>query len=586
MIKKITFLMLAALTLTVSASADDNLTFNWAHSVDGETTAGDNVNGVYKAADGNYFAVTTFGTTSSALNVKVDGETLTDASGNAIEGSHYTGTSNNANLLLQKVDAQTGSIAWFVYTKKGDVDNSYTPVAATADGGVVIAVKCRAWVEADGLDNLLEVVDAQGNTTTVKDMGTVSGEYRYLIVKLNADGKLEWTRLIAGLLVNKGEKIDESYTSALKSATKNNLYVYGMDVDEEGNIYLCGNFRTKMSLKDKEGKVVTLVAKNNSSWTGDSQTVMGDLFLLKLTNEGYIDKSLTAEGTASCAFFDNVVYNNGNLYLNGRVKGDGTEMTVGGKAVNASADFQTMIVASVKASDLTVNYLKTFTSVANKSNKFVLQNKNAQFVGGSVYFTGLINGGWAKEGSTEAFLNTGATQLKGYVLKLDPETGDVQNSYVKTDGGIGGFFGVYVGTNNTYAFGYDMGSGAILSKISNSTYTANDTTICTFGTVALLGKPLIDGDNFVMINRGKSTATFAGTDKSFKCTNWGLVYYSYKINDEVSSVSNIAANKGVGNYDVYTVGGVLLKKADTYEAAVKGLAKGIYIIGGQKVTVE
>lgn len=196
MIKKITFLMLAAMTLTVSASADDNLTFNWAHSVDAQTSGGDNVKGIYKATDGNYFAVTSFGTTSTALNVTVDGETLTDASGNAIEGSPYTGTSNNGNFLLQKVDAQTGSISWFVYTKKGDVENGNTLVAATSDGGVVIAAKCRAWVKEAGYDNLLEIVDASGATTTVKDMGTQSGEYRYLIVKLNADGKLEWTRLL------------------------------------------------------------------------------------------------------------------------------------------------------------------------------------------------------------------------------------------------------------------------------------------------------------------------------------------------------------------------------------------------------
>lgn len=393
---------------------------------------------------------------------------------------------------------------------------------------------------------------------------------------------------IAGLLVNAGEKIDNSYDNAVTSATKNNFYVYGMDVDTDGNIYLCGNFRTSMLLKNESGTADTLVAKNNKSWTGDSQKTVGDLFLLKLTSEGYLSKSLTAEGTASCAFFDNVVYNDGNLYLNGRVQGDGTAMTIGGQTVNASESYQTMIIASVKASDLSVNYLKALTSVANSASKFQLQNKNVQFVDGSVYFTGSVNGGWSKEGSTETFLdNTTSKQYKGYVLKIDPATGDVQNSYVRTDGGIGGFFGVYVGTNNTYAFGYDMKAGALLQKIDNSTYAAGDTTnICTYGTVAVCGKPLMDGENFIMMNRGKGTATLHGTETSFLTNTWGSVYYSYKINDATSTVSSIAADKGIGNYDVYTVSGVLVKKADTYENAVKGLAKGLYIIGGQKVTVE
>ena len=59
---------------------------------------------------------------------------------------------------------------------------------------------------------------------------------------------------------------------------------------------------------------------------------------MKLDKNGYFTKSLLADGTASCAFFDKMVYADGKIYVNGRVQGDGSAMTLGGKAVNASSE--------------------------------------------------------------------------------------------------------------------------------------------------------------------------------------------------------------------------------------------------------
>lgn len=585
--KKIFSVALAAFAFAAVANADDNLTFNWAHVVDGATSAGDNVIGMVKAADGDYYVATTFGTTSSALNVNFDGETLTDASGNAIEGSPYTGTSNNANMLLQKVSPETGDVQWYIYTDKGYIEQGYTKMAASSDGGMVIAAKTRAWVADAGMDNLLEIVDATGATTTIKDMWTKSGEYRYIVFKVTSEGKLDWARLISGLCIDKGEMLKDGETTALKQATKDNCYVYGMTLDSNDNIYLCGNFRTELYFKKSDGTVVTLTANNNTGWTGDSQKVVGDLFLAKLDKNGYYTSSLTAEGTAACAFFDNIAYGDGILYLDGRIQGDGTTMTVGGKEVTASSDYQTMIMASVNASDLSVNYLNTLTSVANSASKFILQNKSAQQIDGYTYYTGMINGSWQKQGSTDLLIdNSTSTKLKGYVLKVDNATGEVKKAYVKDDGGIGGYFGVYVGTEYTYAYGYDMNVGAIITILKNDYYSKLETkTICTYGTVANCATPIIDGDNFVMMNRGKSSASFLNTDKTFATTNWGTVYYSYKIDDTATDINTVAADTQDA-YDVYTIDGVRVKNASNYEEAVNGLPKGIYIVGGKKVVVK
>ena len=134
--KKFTLLLAAFMLLMVSAQAQSPLTFQWAHSVDGNTTGGDNIIGMCKSSDGNYYVATNFGSSSSqtdAMSVWFDGKKMGDSYG-IWEGSPYTGTSQNGNLVLQKV-AKDGSVIWSTVTTKGDVDHSSTQMAPTSDGG-------------------------------------------------------------------------------------------------------------------------------------------------------------------------------------------------------------------------------------------------------------------------------------------------------------------------------------------------------------------------------------------------------------------------------------------------------------------
>lgn len=533
--KKFTLLLFAILSLTMGVNAQSPLTFQWAHSVDGNTSAGDNVLGMCKSSTGGYFVATAFGSSSSqtdALGVWLDGEESDE-----IEGSPYTGTSQNNNLVLQKV-ATDGTIEWTAFTDKGDVDNTATQIAATPDGGAILAVKCRAWVEAVDLKNLLEYESPNGETQ-VKNGNPVKGEYKYVILKVNSEGEVDWCRVISGLVKTDADT---------GRSTVDNAYINGLTVDEQGNIFISGNYRTELNIpKDANGNVETLVAKNSllwdgkaaAAWTGDPQMVVGDLFLIKLDSNGYFVKSLLADGTAKCAFLDNVVCNDGKLYLTGRVQGDGTAMSIGGKSLTASADYQTQILLSVNTSDLTVNYLNALTSVPNSSNRFVIQNKSAQYLNGKVYFTGLLNGGLRNEGATSDLINNNGTLLKGYVLQLDPTTGSVSNAAIRTAGGIGGFFGVYENSSSLYAFGYDFSAGAVLVPIDKSTFTVGTaTTVCSFGTVANAVMPIVDGSNVILANRGgkarvtDNVASFYGTDFTLgNIKYWGSVYYSFKVSE-------------------------------------------------------
>lgn len=578
--KKFTLLLFAILSLTMSLNAQSPLAFQWAHSVDGATTAGDNVMGMCKSSDGYYYIATNFGTstTQKALNVWFDGELLKNEHG-AYEGSPYTGNSQNGNMLLQKV-AKDGSVVWTTFTKKGDVDHA--EVAPTSDGGLIVALKCRAWVKEAGLENMLCYVDATESETNITG-DQVESEYRYLIMKITKTGTIEWYRKITGLVK----------TDGVKQPTKNNIYVYGLVVDENDNIYLAGNFRTEMYLNKSDGTKATLVAKSSvDTWDGNSQKTVGDMFLVKLDSKGYYLNSIVNNGIVNCAFLDKVAYNNGKLYLDGRVRSVGNDITFGGVKVNASKDFQTQLLLSVNTEDLSVNYIKSLTSVENVQKRFVIQNKSAQYLNGYVYFTGLLNGSWKQESESENIVtNHSSNQLKGYVLKMNPETGRIEKAAVRTDGGIGGFCGVYEGAEKLYAFGYDFSGGAIVAPINKNTYAVETPIIvCTYGIVGNATTPIVDGENFVMANRGKSAASFYGTDKKFEnLKNWGSVYYSYKMSDVISTGINRPTASGIDSdaiVDVYTIGGVKVKSGVAASNATEGLAKGIYIVNHKKVIVK
>ena len=403
-------------------------------------------------------------------------------------------------------------------------------------------------------------------------MWTSASEYRFLILKIDADGKLVWSRLAFGDVQFKNEVLSDAV------AVKDNAKINSCVVDEAGNVYLAGNFTTSLYFKKEDGTLATLVSKNNSKWDGKASTY-GDLFLVKLDANGYFVNNLGTDGTAKLAMFDKMVYNDGKLYLNGRVQSDGAVLKVGDKEVSASTTAQTQILASVNTSDLSVNYVNVLAS----EGAVTIQNKNAQFVNGKVYFTGLLKGTWLN--GSEKLVST--TALNGYVLEMDPATGNI--SHAVTSGN--GIFGIYANDKVIYAFGY-AASKAVLTPISVDTWKAETAIpVCTYGTIAIMGTPAIDGDNLVMMTRGGKArsnvdATFAGTDKTFNLYAWGVVYFSYNLNSSTSGINSAKVNTEKTMVDVYTIDGIFVKKANSLDEAKQGLEKGIYIFGDQKIIIE
>lgn len=577
--KKITYIMFALLAVTISASADENpVTFNWAHSIDGNTKSGDNIIAMCKSSDGSYFVASSFGSSTNAekypegdaQTCKFDGETMTYANGNEVKGSAYTGTTHASNLVLQKVAAD-GTVTWTSYATFTDMLPGESHMAATSDGGVVLALKIYRSESEDIMSYWKPTATAE---ESVSNSSPKKNTYFCYVLKIKSDGTLSSKRPIFST--------DNTKT--------NPIYINSITVGNKDSIFVSGNYRAIMKIGSQ-----TFTPKNVENWDGDSQKNVGDAFIIGMTSTAMYKTKLMAEGSADFACFDKMTYNNGTLYLNGRVQ-NASGMTLGGKEVNASGDNQTEIFASVSAGKMSVNYVKALTSVANNKDQFVLQNKGVQYLDGKLYYTGSINGSWAQDGTT-ILDNASTGQLRPYVLQVDPETGTVEKAAVRTEGSIGNFYGVYVGEKNyLYAYGYDMTSGAILAPINKESYeVSSPIVLCKYGTVADATQPIVDGKNLIMANRGgngsstENTATFYGTDKSFTGLNyWGSVYYSYTINDvdNPTGISeNIAAPESA-TVDVYTIGGIRVKSGVSANEATQGLTKGIYIIGNKKVVVK
>lgn len=572
-----------------AANATSKFTYNWSHVVDGPTKAGDNVIALKKSldADGNYLAMTAWGShTTDGRNLSVDGQTLDAPDGKGIiTGSPYTGTSMNTNLLLQKLNPGSGSPVWSVFTCHGDVDAGSSSMAATNDGGAVMFVKIRRTLNLDACDTLVSLVDAHGDTLSIKgnDPDVKTHVYEGIILRVNTDGKFLWSKGV-------------SLPATLPDGTKatNAFYFYSACTDGDGNLYVCGNYRNAMTLACADGTAITLTPQNIVGWDGDSQGTVGDAFLIKLDADGNYVDNLTTSGAAKSVFFDNVAYSDGKIYIQGHLTGDGsTTLTLGDKAFTPGM-FADELLASVNT-DLSVNYAKVFTATASTDKKHTTQNKAIQMIDGSVYLFGLVKGGFADGTNAEPFVNSAATSLEGYLIRCNASDGSFSaaGSY---GSGITGYYGAIPCRDSLLVYGYNMSKGAVIDQFDKATLAKGkfEAVLVKCGIVALCAPPVIDGNMFVSMNRGGNgktvgTASFYATDETISgIINWCSIISSYKIKDyqPTTGITDAVASPRSVNYDVYSVSGVLIKKATNMNSALQDLAKGIYVIGNKKCVVS
>lgn len=574
--KNLLLFLFSMLAAVMTASADNiPFEFQWAHNVDGGTSAGDNTVAMCKSGD-YYYIVSSFGaaTNQSALNVWFDGEKMKNASGLEIIGAGYEGsssTSYTANLLLQKVQ-QDGTIVWTAYSNGGDIDWSGTQIAPLSNGGVVLALKSRIWSANEDDKVCFRYNDPKNQQTVISSDKFTASQYTYTICKINPDGEFgDYTNIVMGL---------KAYSAA---TPKNTIYIYGFTTDADDNIYLGGNFTSTLNLDDTH----SYEPRHLDGWDGDVQDKVGEMFVAKYNNKLKLQTAVVEgenTGSASCSQIDKLVYNDGKLYAVARVA-NGKNIVFGNKTFSTS-EKATPVIMQLRASDLSVNLVNAFEAEVNIKSRYDFKSYGMQYLNGKIYFLGSLNGLWKQDGET-LLDNTTTTWLKGTVLQINPESCKVEKAAFRADGGIGGIYSVFEGQTKLYAFGWDLSNGAIIAPINKETFAIETaTTICKSTLVGNATQPIVDGEYFIMANRGKTSATFYATSKTFSATNWTSFYYCYKVTDIMTNISNTITENVSTTTDVYTINGIRVKANVSTAEAMQGLAKGIYIINHKKVVIK
>ena len=597
--KKILLFVLSVLGGLTAYAGDVN--FQWAKTV--TAPMGTNAHSLAKSADGKIFALANFGSSGSNETVLYDGE-LTGT------GAPYSGSSSagNLNIVFQKLE-KDGTLIWSINSCWGGAslsDCAYTP---TADGGAFLALKFYH-TNYDSAKNgkLLSLTDADGETTDVIWEYPGYWVYQGILVKVSTDGKIEWTKLI-----DMDYSPEANASSTYKNYTPQGFFFYGAAEDGDGNLYIAGNYRKEMTFVKENSETVVLTPHNTEGWTGDPQSTIGDLFLVKLDKYGNYLGHITTTGTAARESINDIAYAGGKIYFLGMVKGassEDSEITLGNYKIQPTK-FDDILVGAVNT-DMTIAWINHFPAFAASNAKHTTLNKKMDIQNGSLYLMGHVIGGFGKD-KTEALIESTSTMQAGFLIKCSAADGTWQGGVVH-DATISGYYGAFEDKEGKlYAYGYCMGSSIFLTKYDATTWTKETQyDLITGGGSATAWGCLLDEEQFLSFSRAGAKSTSDFIDNSFTigamndAGSWISIISSFEIPGlELAtgvSISEASQEQAVkvhgGKEQIFIEAGKTseIQILNTYGQVIKNMSvssgkqaismpKGIYIINKNKVVV-
>jgi len=588
--KHSTLFFTLALISACSLNATASPTFKWSKIVD-SPEANDQNGGIVTTSDGNFVSYNSFQSSGSDSPCYFGSDIV--ANGSA--------TDKNRNLLVLKNDAN-GNKLWTVYSRNGYTDASDGGITATADGGVLVLLKIRPTSSTPYKAMIL--VDAAGDETELYDMNTSILGYTQAILKINATGHIEWVRTILADQL----PVPAASTSAAIDKTTDAVNPSAICTDPDGNIYVGGNYRAPIIYSNANNGCFVLTARNVATYNGDPQRNAGGLYIVKLDNDGYYLSHIKPEGINEYENIKGLSYADGNIVFNGTAKGCGTEssLTIGDKSFSMADDTSDgLFIGSVKASDLSCNYLKRFKTYLNSSNKFVLQVKNSFIAGNKLYVLGAINGGLGEPDTSTAAIATEGTMLEAFALQINAADGSIERSRCEPGKTITGYYGGFVYENKVYFQGYTIMKDAFIDSYPVSgSWTDNTRMTFLTGSVGMANGAAIDNTGTAVFStRINGKATLSGTDTTPETTGYGTVLTSYNlgtqtgISDTITDNSGTTFTGGKGNItvtspsgtiiNIYSLNGIYVTSV-TVPAGTSHieLDAGIYIANGNKVIVR
>lgn len=492
-------------------------------------------------------------------------------------GAPNKATSGNDNLLLTKVNAD-GTAAWHVYSKQGRVANA--SAATTSDGGVVVAAvtSFTAFNAKEATDipanSILDIVDADNHTTTIEKAFAGSAVYDIVVLKISADGHLDWFKHFAA---------DDASSLTAKIA-----------VDNADNIYIGGQHAKTLSFG--ENAVAARSAKS--------------LYLVKLDNAGNFVKSFDISGTDAEDYIDAVTFADGKIFVAGRVKAKAEGNTIAFADITLAPTTFDDVFAAAFSTDLVPVWASIANSVAASDGKHTSQVKGIDVSEGFVLVSGLVKGGYTAAGATDAVTMSSGTKLEGMVIGFSIADGALSKGVCVSEG-ISGLYSATIKGNKIYAFGYNIANadkqGSSLFEFDGE--NANENVIATTNEPASAGYPTTFYAKFV------NSSLLAGVRAKGKGINvLGNVYDYTNQKDFTATVMSINLKDVFGGISttetaddariwavsgavkisvasptsvaVYNVAGQIVAKRIVTDETTIALPAGFYIVNGEKVVVK
>lgn len=492
-------------------------------------------------------------------------------------GAPNKATSGNDNLLLTKVNAD-GTAAWHVYSKQGRVANA--SAATTSDGGVVVAAvtSFTAFNAKEATDipanSILDIVDADNHTTTIEKAFAGSAVYDIVMLKISADGHLDWFKHFAA---------DDASSLTAKIA-----------VDNADNIYIGGQHAKTLSFG--ENAVAARSAKS--------------LYLVKLDNAGNFVKSFDISGTDAEDYIDAVTFADGKIFVAGRVKAKAEGNTIAFADITLAPTTFDDVFAAAFSTDLVPVWASIANSVVASDGKHTSQVKGIDVSEGFVLVSGLVKGGYTAAGATDAVTMSSGTKLEGMVIGFSIADGALSKGVCVSEG-ISGLYSATIKGNKIYAFGYNIANadkqGSSLFEFDGE--NANENVIATTNEPASAGYPTTFYAKFV------NSSLLAGVRAKGKGINvLGNVYNYTNQKDFTATVMSINLKDVFGGISttetaddariwavsgavkisvasptsvaVYNVAGQIVAKRIVTDETTIALPAGFYIVNGKKVVVK
>lgn len=492
-------------------------------------------------------------------------------------GAPNKATSGNDNLLLTKVNAD-GTAAWHVYSKQGRVANA--SAATTSDGGVVVAAvtSFTAFNAKEATDipanSILDIVDADNHTTTIEKAFAGSAVYDIVVLKISADGHLNWFKHFAA---------DDASSLTAKIA-----------VDNTDNIYIGGQHAKTLSFG--ENAVAARSAKS--------------LYLVKLDNAGNFVKSFDISGTDAEDYIDAVTFADGKIFVAGRVKAEAEGNTIAFADITLAPTTFDDVFAAAFSTDLVPVWASIANSVAASDGKHTSQVKGIDVSEGFVLVSGLVKGGYTAAGATDAVTMSSGTKLEGMVIGFSVADGALSKGVCVSEG-ISGLYSATIKGNKIYAFGYNIANadkqGSSLFEFDGE--NANENVIATTNEPASAGYPTtfyakfvnssllagvrakgkginVLGNVYDYTNQKDFTATvmsinlkdvFGGISTTETANDARIWAVSGAVKISVASPTSVA---------VYNVAGQIVAKRIVTDETTIALPAGFYIVNGKKVVVK